>query len=61
LYAPHCSGSGPRGYLHEDLSNLRLAAMLSHDRFIGWSKGREKSSLFTVQLKKLLTFFNDID
>lgn len=61
LVCPSCSGPAQEDICSEDLSNLRLAAMLSHDRFIGWSKGREKSSLFTVQLKKLLTFFNDID
>ena len=44
-----------------DLSFLKFAALLNHDKFIAWSKTREKSSLFTDQLKKLVTFFTDMD
>ena len=61
LICSSCSASGREDIGREELSCLRFAAMLSHDKFIGWSKGREKSSLFTGQLKKLVTFFTDMD
>lgn len=61
LLCASCGAPHPEGICGADLSFLRFAALLNHDKFIAWSKDREKSSLFTDQLKKLVTFFNDID
>lgn len=56
-----CSGGALRGPAAEDLRELRLAALLEHNKFIVWSASQKKSALFTDELKKLVTFFTDFD
>lgn len=61
LVCPSCAAPGRGDISKEDLFLLRCAVFLGHDKFILWSKTRQNSSLFAEQLKKLLTFFNDLD
>lgn len=56
-----CSGQGKKDLDAENLRSLRLTALLSHEKFIEWSGSQEKFGLYTDELKKLVTFFTDID
>lgn len=43
------------------LRSLRLAVILNHEKFIEWSKSQEKSTFYSDDLKKLVTFFTAMD
>lgn len=56
-----CSGPCKTDLDTESLRSLRLAALLNHEKFIEWSGSQEKFDLYSYELKKLVTFFTDID
>lgn len=56
-----CAGPNKFDLDTEGLKSLRFAVFLSHDKFIKWSELQEKSNLFYDELKKLVTFFTDMD
>ena len=56
-----CSGPLKNDLDAEGLRCLRFAALLNHEKFIEWSGSQEKYDLYSDELKKLVTFFTDID
>ena len=61
LICAPCSGTNKEDLDADALKSLRFAALLNHDKFIEWTGSQEKSSLYTDELKKLVTFFTDMD
>ena len=61
LVCPSCSGTDEGDLDTEELRSLRFAALLNHDKFLEWSGSQKKSSLYADELKKLVTFFTDMD
>ena len=56
-----CSGPDKKDLDADSLRSLRFTALLNHEKFIEWSGSQKKYDLYSDELKKLVTFFTDID
>ncbi len=61
LICSTCSESEKNLITSENLKSIRVAALVSHEKFIEWSKSEQKSALYKEELKRLVTFFTDWD
>ncbi|MDD4159892.1 MAG: DNA repair protein RecO [Synergistaceae bacterium] len=61
LICRECSDKNNSDIDAAGLKYLKLTAFLKHDKFIEWSGAQGKLALYGDELKKLLTFFTDMD
>lgn len=59
LFCPKCAGE-PAVITPDELAEMRMAAVLPHEKFLMWSKASHKKETFTTTLKKLSPFFRNM-